>query len=374
MLTPVSKTSTHQIPVVDVLLAWWYGLALGAERFEHLTRYRRDLRLPRLLRLQRFPSPDTVRRFFGRFTYRHTTDVSEAMMRLSLRSLRPTLLNHTLDLDSTVFCRYGEHEGSLIGHNPIKHGRPSHHPLVAWLSERRRLLWATLRADHAGTANSVRELLAHALTMLPVWHQIRLVRADVGFCVTAFFTTLESRELPYIIVARHTPLVRKLVIHRIPDVEWQPTTRGIAVADVMATLPAWLGQARRFVCLRQTLTERPAASERWLIECPGYTYRVFLTTVPFAAELVTRMYAGLADCENRIKELKEDLSLDTFCLQSFDATDAAFRTGCVLYNLLMGFLETVLPSCWFERRLRAVRDRVFLVGADLIPAARRLRI
>lgn len=40
----------------------------------------------------------------------------------------------------------------------------------------------------------------------------------------------------------------------------------------------------------------------------------------------------------------------------------------------MGFRETVLPSCWFERRLRAVRDLVFLVGADLIPEARRLRV
>ena len=40
----------------------------------------------------------------------------------------------------------------------------------------------------------------------------------------------------------------------------------------------------------------------------------------------------------------------------------------------MGFRETVLPSCWLERRLRAVRDRIFLVGADLIPAARRLRV
>ncbi len=374
VLTPVAKTSHHQIPVVDVLLAWWYGLALGAERFDHLTRYRRDPLLPRLLGLPRFPSPDTVRRFFGRFTYRHTTEVSEALMRLSLQSLRPTLLGHTLDLDSTVFCRYGEQDGSLKGHNPIKHGRPSHHPLIAWLSERRRLLWATLRAGHAGTANGVREFLAQALTMLPAGHRIGLVRADAGFCVTAFFTALEARELPYIIVARLTPLVRKLVIHRIPEVEWQPVTRGVAVADVMATLPAWRGQARRFVCLRQTLTERPAASGRRLLECPGYTYRVFVTTVPFAAELVTRMYAGRADCENRIKELKEDLSLDTFCLQSFDATDAAFRTGCVLYNLLMGFRETVLPSCWFERRLRAVRDRVFLVGADLLPDARRVQV
>lgn len=374
LLGPFAKTSNNQIPTVDVLLAWWYGLALGAERFEHLTRYRRDPLLPRLLGLPRFPSPDTVRRFFGRFTYRHTTDVSEALMRLSLQRLRPTLLGHTLDLDSTVFCRYGEHEGSLIGHNPIKHGRPSHHPLVAWLSERRRLLWATLRAGHAGTANGVREFLAQALTMLPVEHRIGLVRADAGFFVTTFLMALEARDLPYIIVARLTPLVRKLVIHRIPESDWRPVARGIAVADIMATVPTWHGQHRRFGCLRQTLTERPAASGRRLIECPGYTYRVFVTTVPFAAELVTRMYAGRADCENRVKELKEDLSLDTFCLQSFDATDAAFRTGCVLYNLLMGFRETVLPACWFERRLRAVRDRVFLVGADLTPNARRLRV
>ncbi len=374
LLVSFTKTSNNQIPAVDVLLAWWYGLVLGAERFEHFTRYRRDPLLPRLLGVPRFSSPDTLRRFFQGFTYRRTTEVAEALMRMSLATMRPILLGHTLDLDSTVFCRYGEQAGSLKGHNPIKHGRPSHHPLVVWLSERRRLLWATLRAGHAGTANGVREFLAQALTMLPTGHRIGLVRADAGFCVTVFFTALEARELPYIIVARLTPLVRKLVIHRIPEADWQPVTRGIAVADVLATLPAWRGQTRRFVCLRQTLTERPTASGRRLLECPGYTYRVFITTVPFAAELVTRMYAGRADCENRIKELKEDLSLDTFCLQSFDATAAAFRTGCVLYNLLMGFRETVLPSCWFERRLRAVRDRVFLVGADLIPDARRLRV
>ncbi|HMS83335.1 MAG TPA: hypothetical protein PKD12_06765 [Nitrospira sp.] len=39
LLVPFAKTSNNQIPAVDVLLAWWYGLALGAERFEHLTRY-----------------------------------------------------------------------------------------------------------------------------------------------------------------------------------------------------------------------------------------------------------------------------------------------------------------------------------------------
>ena len=48
LLAPFIKTSNDQIPAADVLLAWWYGLALGAERFEHFTRYRRDPLLPRL--------------------------------------------------------------------------------------------------------------------------------------------------------------------------------------------------------------------------------------------------------------------------------------------------------------------------------------
>ncbi|MGH7872637.1 MAG: hypothetical protein ACREQO_10530 [Candidatus Binatia bacterium] len=74
------------------------------------------------------------------------------------------------------------------------------------------------------------------------------------------------------------------------------------------------------------------------------------------------MDAARADGENRIKELKEALSLDTFCLKSFDATDAAFRMGGVLDNLVAEFRETVLPRSWFERRLRAVRDFVYLVA------------
>lgn len=115
LLGSFTQTSNNQIPAVDVLLAWWYGLALGAERFEHLPRSRRDPLLPRLLGLPRFPLPDTVQRFFRRFPYRQTTEVSEALMRLSLGAMRPTLLGHTLDLDSTVFCRYGEQAGSLEG-------------------------------------------------------------------------------------------------------------------------------------------------------------------------------------------------------------------------------------------------------------------
>jgi len=373
-LVGFTKHSNNQIASVDVMLSWFYGLALGAERFEHFTRYRRDRLLGELLGIERFGSPDTLRRLFLRFDYRQVTEVSERLMRYSLSRLRPILMGHTLDLDSTILCRYGEQEGSLKGYNPKKPGRPSHHPLVAFLAEGRRLLWATLRSGNSGSANGCVEFLKQALTVLPDGQQIGLVRADSGFFEKRLLEYLESQDLPYIIVARLTRVVRKLVIHQLPSTSWRTVARGIEVADIEVSLPNWRMVKRRFVCLRQQIVERPQASGRRLIDCPGYTYRVMVTSVPYGAEIVTRMYAGRADSENRIKELKEDLSLDTFCLKSFDATDAAFRMGGVLYNLLADFRETVLPRSWFEKRLRAVRDFVFLVGADLIHQGRRVQI
>lgn len=373
-LVGFTKRSNNQISAVDVMLGWFYGLALGAERFEHLTRYRRDRLLGELLGMKRFASPDTIRRLFLRFNYQKVTEVSERLMRYSLARMRAILIGHTLDLDSTVFCRYGEQEGSLRGYNPRKPGRPSHHPMMAFLAEARRLLWATLRSGNSGSANGCVEFMKQALSVLPAGHRIGLVRADAGFFEKRFLEYLEREDLPYIVVARLTESVRKLVIHRIASTAWRVVARGIEVADLEVSLPNWAGVKRRFVCLRQEISERPEARGRRLVDCPGYTYRVVVSSVPYAAEVVTRMYAGRADSENRIKELKQDLSLDTFCLKSFDATDAAFRMGCVLYNLLADFRETILPRSWFERRLRAVRDFVFVVGADLITQGRRVQI
>ena len=355
------------------MLSWFYGLALGAERFEHFTRYRRDRLLGELLGMKRFCSPDTLRRLFLRFHYREVTETSERLMRFSLARMRPILMGHTVDLDSTVLCRYGEQEGSLKGYNPNKPGRRSHHPLVAFLAEGRRLLWASMRSGNSGSANGCVKFIKQAVTVLPREASDWTVTGRCGFSEKRFLEYLESQELPYIIVARLTAVVRKLVIHRIPSTAWRVVARGIEVADWKSVCR--IGKQRSVALSVASGDFAAARGQRETINrLSGIYVWVMVTSVPYAAEVVSRMYAGRADSENRIKELKEDLSLDSFCLKSFDATDADFRMGCVLYNLLADFRETMLPRSWFERRLRAVRDFVFLVGADLISQGRRIQI
>ncbi len=160
-------------------------------------------------------------------------------------------------------------KGSLRGHNPIKHGRLSHHPLVAWFSERRRLLWATLRAGHAGTANGAQEFLVPAFTLLPAGYRIGLVRADAGVVVTAFRRVLETRDLPYLIVARLTPLVRKRVIHRISEADWRPVMRGHRGRRREGDVPRLAG-AGTPVCGPASDADGAAHRQRaWVIEWPG---------------------------------------------------------------------------------------------------------
>jgi hypothetical protein len=107
---------------------------------------------------------------------------------------------YSLDLDSTVFERYGEQEGSLKGHNPRKHGRPSHHPLLAGLAEAHFLLHGWLRSGNCGPARGVVEFLKEASALWQQRQTIRVVRADSGFFDDELLSSLEERRLPYIVV------------------------------------------------------------------------------------------------------------------------------------------------------------------------------
>ncbi len=53
----------------------------------------------------------------------------------------------TLDLDSTVMTRYGRQEGVARGYNPAKWGRPSRHPLMAFLADVQRVANLWLRPE-----------------------------------------------------------------------------------------------------------------------------------------------------------------------------------------------------------------------------------
>src|ERR1700736_5071404 len=75
------------------------------------------------------------------------------------------------------------HRNGVAPYNPRKHGRPSHHPLLAILAEAKVVLHAWLRSGNTASARGVIAFLAETLAKLPPAFRLYALRADSGFFV-----------------------------------------------------------------------------------------------------------------------------------------------------------------------------------------------
>jgi hypothetical protein len=147
---PIQWKSPNQIDPTTTFVAFLMTVLVGARRFAHAAVLRGDKALHALLGMKRFPIDDTIRNLFRQFGMGQAQRLYEPLTEWQMERLPLRAEGYTLDLDSTVFERYGKQEGSLKGHNPRKHGRPSHHPLLAVLSE-------ALSSSTAGSAAATAE-------------------------------------------------------------------------------------------------------------------------------------------------------------------------------------------------------------------------
>lgn len=353
-------TSNNRIPLAHVLTAFIVSVVAGARRFAHCQWLRADRVLQALLGFERFPGDDTIRNFFLRFTQADIEAFWRPLWRWLLSLLAAPTEGYSLDLDSTVFSREGTQEGAAKGYNPRRQGRKSHHPLLAVLAEAPFVLHGWLRSGNTGSARGVVPFLQEALVLLPQGMNIRCVRADSGFFEEALLAFLESRSLPYIVVARMTSTLKR----RCAGIQnWTPIDESHAAGEFTAQLFSW-SQARRFVVLREQVREDKDPVGRRLLEVPGYTFRVWVTNRPEGILELWRDYNQRARIEQRIEELKHDLCVQGFCLQSFFATESAFLAVLFTFNLLSLYQKQVTPTQPY-RQPETLRTTVFLAGAIL---------
>jgi hypothetical protein len=341
VLSGLGRTSPNALPASDHMLAFMVGVLTGASRFLHLERLRADAPLREMFGIRRFCAPSTYTRFFQGFTRQMREDVFFALGRWALGLMPPRCDGYTLDLDSTVLERFGEQEGVLPGYNPRRHGRPTHHPLLAGLAEAKWILHGWLRAGNVATANNVRGFMDECLASMDGLATVKLVRADNGFCDGKFLDFLEEKELPYIVKARMTRFVKLAVLGM--DA-WTRVGKGIEVGEARIQLLGW-SRERRLVVIRQEVAVREKkAMGKKLFECQGYLFQAIVTSKDIDemdATTVYRTYNGRADFENRIKELKLGCGLEGFCMDSFTATECVLRTLCLVHNLVQHFQDRI---------------------------------
>ncbi len=356
---PVHWRSPNAIAPEETFTAFLISVLAGARRFAHTGLLRADGALHALLGMKRFPTDDTMRNLFKRFRQGLVVQFYEPLWAWQLARVPKRGGGYSLDLDSTVFERYGEQEGVKRGYNPRKHGRASHHPLLAVLGEASFILHGWLRSGNTRSDSGVVEFLKEAMAKLQSREWIRVVRADSGFFAQELLQYLESMNLHYIVVARLTKWLKREAA-RVE--EWRALDETYAVGEFRLKLLGW-DRERRFVVVREQLRETRRSLGRKLLEVPGYTFRVFVTNRAEAPEEIWRDYNQRACIEQRIEELKSDLAADDFCLREFFATEAAFLGILMLFNLLGEFQRASGMTGY--RQPATLRVQVFLCGAIL---------
>ncbi len=349
---------------VKIMESFLVCIWIGGIRFSHTAIVRFDEALRQIFGWDEVACVSTFTRFFNRFN-RQKVDVSFGYLQQWFwEQISPKTL--TLDLDSSVMTRDGEQEGVAVGYNPHKKGRASHHPLFAFAADLRMVLHAWLRPGNTGACNGVDIFFQEAVSLLHGRHQIGLVRADSGFFVGTLMQLLEDNNYHYIIAAKLNNVIRQ----RLGGLtNWINLDSGIAVAELRYAAADW-DKERRLIVVRQEIAERPQAKGRLLLELPGYRYQTYVTDLALPAPEIWRLYRGRADSENRIEELKYDFGVTGFCLNSFYATEAAFRTVLLAYNLMSLFRQAILQAPKAVR-LATMRFQCFAIGSWIGREARK---
>ena len=105
--------------------------------------------------------------------------------------------------------------------------------------------------------------------------------------------------------------------------------------------------------VRQEIEKRPKAAGKQIKQMDlfedeedfgKYRYSCFVTDLDLPAKVIYDSYRGRADSENRIKELKNDFSIDDFVTNNFWATEACGNFIVMAYNFMSLFRHALINS------------------------------
>lgn len=339
----------------DIILSFWLGIWTGASRYIHCDWVRYDKVLQEIFHLSQMPSQSTYSRFFNKFSQAKNNEVFPALQHSLMEKL--ILGKITVDFDSTVITRFGDQEGSAIGYNPNKRGRNSHHPLMAFISQTRMVANAWLRPGNTAASSNCVDFMKETFHQCLSSKEVGLVRADSGFYTEEILNYLESEDKNYVIAVRLYPNIKAEIIGA---ANWITLAKGIELSEM--TFSHIEGKPRRYIIVKKKVEDRPQASGKLLFDEPGYRFSCYVTNMDLPLDQIWNVYNSRADCENRIKELKQDFGLENFCLKGFWATEASFRLIMVAYNLISLFRHFALNE-HNRATMSTLKSYCFALGA-----------
>jgi hypothetical protein len=367
---PIIERSNNAKGIYEKVLATFLTVLCGGERFSHLSWWGHGFEvIKEAFAVQWLPkASSTLTRFWGRIDRQSLSEkIGESARRLAVSIIMwQGIVEDNLNLDSSVLVRYGNQEGAKRGYNPKKRGRPSHHPIVAFLGSGYVInVWN--RSGDTGSGQGATDFFRQSRLALGKDFKVNRVLCDSGFYLIEFIEYLESEYYSYIIaVPVSWSIQREILGVR----NWNRISKGIEVGEFEFEHvdPKWT-HPRRYVVVRQSINKRPKALGKQpslfhdLEDWSQYRISVMITNdLDSPPEKIWREYRPRANDENVIKDLKEGYGFETFNLKNFWATEAVLIIiGLVFHNLIVFLNRTILNPNQPQERLKTLRHKYFIL-------------
>jgi hypothetical protein len=356
---PLTYASNRAHEVVDVLGTVLMSVLNGHYRFAHVTALRGDTVTPGVLGMRRVVSEDSVRRALKRMVKEPgDRERTMAWLQQHLRStLEPLLaVPWVLDVDVTIKPVYGFQDGSVVGYNPSKPGRPSH-ALHSFVMARTRLVLEV--AVHPGNEHTSKSTIPDFQALLVslarhLWP--KLLRGDCGFGTEEMMAWPEANGLDYLFKQRMTARTRALVKELDLAEGWVDAGDGWQGKESTLCLSTW-SRTRRVIVLRKKAAGpryrragRPTAKQQVIEQCQplivddDFDYQVLVTSLTDPIQVIAQLYRDRADVENVFDEIKNHWGWGGFTSHTFAVTQAAARLTALIYNWWSIFVRIADPD------------------------------
>jgi hypothetical protein len=334
------KRVTRAMSMYQFVLALVLALYVGFSRLHHLRFLKQEPMLTGILKVLRLPPQSTFWRFLASLhlgVARQLLKVQQRMRERVWEAAHVKLAAVTLDTDTTVHTLFGHQMGGRKSYNPKNKGKKSYQPILTFLAETREYISGELRNGDRPTGAQIARHLESVFAALPPQVKTIYARADAGFYCWEAVEAYEHQGVQFIISAQKT----SRLVDELQAANWKrsPRTDADGQCEFRYQPEGW-EKAYRFLALRYLKNPPPRETDKaeqyQLFDTPEYGYRVFVTNMKDAIDLLVWFYNQRAGAENLIKEANNDAGLAAHPSGRWMMNCNYFQLAMLAYNL----------NCW----------------------------
>ena len=310
------------MPMYEFVRAIVLSIYIGFSRLNHIRFVAKDPMLTGLLKVAQLPPQCTFWRFLASLHLGVARQLLEVQRKMRERVWEAANVRLT-----SITARKS--------YNPKNKGKKSFQPILTFVAETREYIWGELRNGDRPDGKQIARHLAGVFAALPKCIQKIYARGDAGFYCWEAIAAYEKGKAHFIMVARKT----SRLLEQLRGAKWKssPKTDADAECEFWYQPEGW-GEPYRFIALRYKKKEKTAEEREQyqLFDSPEYIYRVFVTNIAEAIDLLVWFYNQRAGAENLIKEANNDAGLAAHPSGRWATNCVHFQLAMLAYNL----------NCW----------------------------